>query len=65
MLWKLSAYSLTLTTVFFAIMSALNTPVANSFLLNWVINFIFLYLVVKEIPAKKANDPSNKDLSTQ
>ncbi|KRU16178.1 DUF1189 domain-containing protein [Bacillus pumilus] len=52
MLWKLSAYSLTLTTVFFAIMSALNTPVANSFLLNWVINFIFLYLVVKEIPAK-------------
>lgn len=53
MLWKLSAYSLTLTTVFFAIMSALNTPVANSFLLNWVINFIFLYLVVKEIPAKK------------
>ncbi len=54
MLWKLSAYSLTLTTVFFAIMSALNTPVANSFLLNWVINFIFLYLVVKEIPAKKS-----------
>ncbi|MFS0655300.1 DUF1189 domain-containing protein [Bacillus sp. 179-C3.3 HS] len=53
MLWKLSAYSLTLTTVFFAIMSALNTPVANSFLLNWAINFIFLYLVVKEIPAKK------------
>ncbi|OLP65573.1 hypothetical protein BACPU_16610 [Bacillus pumilus] len=53
MLWKLSAYSLTLTTVFFAIMSALKTPVANSFLLNWAINFIFLYLVLKEIPAKK------------
>ncbi|MGE6629299.1 DUF1189 domain-containing protein [Bacillus sp. NPDC077027] len=53
MLWKLSAYSLTLTTVFFAIMSALKTPVSNSFLINWAINFIFLYLVLKEIPAKK------------
>lgn len=53
-LWKLSAYSITLSTVFFTIMRALEATVPSEFLLNWFVNFVILFLVLKEIPSKKA-----------
>lgn len=53
-LWKMSAYTVTLATVFFAIMTALKTTVPSSFLLNWFIHFIILYLAVKEIQLKRS-----------
>lgn len=53
-LWRMAAYSVTLPTVFFTIMSAINTPVPNSFLINWFVEIIILYLAIKEIPKEKA-----------
>jgi hypothetical protein len=53
-LWRMAAYSATLPTVFFAIMSAINTPVPNSFMINWFVEIIILYLAIKEIPKEKA-----------
>lgn len=52
-LWKLSAYSITLSTIFFTIMRALETTVQSEFLVNWFVNFVILFLVLKELPAKK------------
>ncbi|CCF05881.1 DUF1189 domain-containing protein [Bacillus velezensis] len=52
-LWKLSAYSITLSTVFFTIMRALVITVPSEFLVNWFVNFIILFLVLKEIPPRK------------
>ncbi|PAE43975.1 DUF1189 domain-containing protein [Bacillus sp. 7884-1] len=53
-LWRMAAYSVTLPTVFFTIMSAINTPVPNSFMINWFVEIIILYLAIKEIPKEKA-----------
>lgn len=52
-LWRMAAYSVTLPTVFFTIMSALNTPVPNSFYINWFVEIIILFLAIKEIPKEK------------
>ncbi|WHX99331.1 DUF1189 domain-containing protein [Neobacillus sp. DY30] len=52
-LWRMAAYSVTLPTVFFTIMSAINTPVPNSFLINWFVEIIILFLAIKEIPNEK------------
>ncbi|KYD02102.1 DUF1189 domain-containing protein [Bacillus atrophaeus] len=52
-LWKLSAYSITLSTIFFTIMRALEASVPSEFLVNWFVNFVILFLVLKEIPSKK------------
>ena len=52
-LWVMSAYSITLATVFFAIMDALEAVVQVEFLLNWFVNFIMLFLAIKT-PASKA-----------
>jgi Protein of unknown function (DUF1189) len=54
-LWRMAAYSVTLPTVFFTIMSALNTPVPNSFYINWFVEIIILFLAIKEIPNEKTN----------
>jgi hypothetical protein len=54
-LWRMAAYSVTLPTLFFTIMSALNTPVPNSFIINWFVEIIILYLALKEIPSEKTN----------
>lgn len=54
-LWRIAAYSVTLPTVFFTIMSALNTPVPNSFYINWIVEIIILFLAIKEIPTEKTN----------
>jgi hypothetical protein len=53
-LWNMAAYTVTLATVFFAIMTLLRTAVPSPVLLNWFVHFVILYLAVKEIPHKKS-----------
>jgi Protein of unknown function (DUF1189) len=50
-LWRMSAYSITLPTIFFAIMSALQTTVQNGAIINWLVSLIILLLAIKEVPA--------------
>lgn len=52
-LWRMAAYSETLPTLFFTIMSAIKTTVPNSFLINWFVVIIVLYLAINEIPKPK------------
>lgn len=52
-LWRMSAYSVTLPTLFFTIMAALKTTVPGGFLLNWLVAYVVLFLAVKEIPQMK------------
>jgi hypothetical protein len=52
-LWRMAAYSVTLPTVFFTIMAAINTSVPNSFLINWFVEIIILFLAIKEIQNEK------------
>lgn len=52
-LWRMAAYSETLPTVFFTIMAAIKTNVPNSFLINWFVVIIVLYLAINEIPKPK------------
>lgn len=47
-LWRLSAYSVTLPTIFFMIMEALKTFVPNGFFIYWLVAIIMLVLVIKE-----------------
>lgn len=51
--WRIAAYSMTLSTVFFTIMASLETNVPNGFLLNWFISIIIFFLAIKEIPKPK------------
>jgi hypothetical protein len=51
--WRIAAYSVTLPTVFFAIMSFLQTQVPNGFIINWFVSIMVLTLAIKEIPIKK------------
>lgn len=48
--WVLSAYAITLPTVFFAITNSLNIYIPYSLTLFWLVAFIMLYLIFKEIP---------------
>ncbi|RIW31040.1 DUF1189 domain-containing protein [Bacillus salacetis] len=48
--WRITAYSVTLSTIFFTIMEGLNTFIPASFFLDWIVTSIVLYLAVKEIP---------------
>ncbi|MBN6888884.1 uncharacterized protein DUF1189 [Cytobacillus horneckiae] len=52
-IWRMAAYSVTLSTVFFTIMGALQTTVPNGALISWLIGIIMLMLSIKEIPHKK------------
>lgn len=52
-LWRMAAYSETLPTLFFTIMSAIKTNVPWSFFINWFIVILILYLVINEIPKPK------------
>ncbi|QHZ47681.1 DUF1189 domain-containing protein [Bacillus sp. NSP9.1] len=52
-LWVMSAYAMTLATVFFMVMDSLQALVPSQFLLNWAVNFIMLFLAVKEVPSQK------------
>ncbi|WP_158553588.1 DUF1189 domain-containing protein [Peribacillus saganii] len=55
LIWKLTAYSITLPTVFFAIMGALNTPVRGGHLVDWFASLVVLYLAIKDIPQHENN----------
>ncbi|WP_377888475.1 DUF1189 domain-containing protein [Alkalihalobacillus sp. R86527] len=52
-LWVLSAYSVTIPTMFFAIMGLLRTQVPFGFLLYWLVAIMLLFMVLKEIPLPK------------
>jgi hypothetical protein len=52
-LWRMAAYSETLPTLFFTIMTALKTTVPNSSLINWSVVLIVLLLAINEIPKPK------------
>lgn len=58
-LWILSAYAVTIPTLFFAITDALKITIPFAFLLYWATAIIVLYLIVKEIPKAKA--PINEE----
>lgn len=52
-LWRMATYSETLPILFFTIMSAIKTTVPWSFLINWFIIIMILYLAINEIPKPK------------
>ncbi|UAL51050.1 MULTISPECIES: DUF1189 domain-containing protein [Metabacillus] len=52
-LWVMSAYAVTLATVFFFIMEFLQVSVPSGIFVNWFVNLIMLYLALKEIPAAR------------
>lgn len=52
-IWRMSAYSVTLPTIFFTLMAALKTTVPSGFLINWFVAIIMLFLALKEIPKPK------------
>ncbi|MHC0035898.1 DUF1189 domain-containing protein [Pseudoneobacillus sp. C159] len=51
--WRIAAYCVTLSTLFFTVMALLKTTVPNGFLINWTVSIIMLILAIKEIPMKK------------
>ncbi|KSU85775.1 Maltodextrin utilization protein YvdJ [Fictibacillus enclensis] len=53
-LWVMSAYSVTLPTVFFAVMKLLHTEVPFSFIIYWAVASLFLHLSIKETPDPQA-----------
>jgi hypothetical protein len=55
-LWRMAAYSETLPTIFFTVMSAIKTYVPNSFIINWFVIIIVLYLAINETPKPKKID---------
>ncbi len=55
-IWILSAYAVTLPTVFFAITDSLYIYIPFSFTLYWVVAIIMLFLTFREIPKPKDED---------
>lgn len=53
-LWRIAAYSITLPTIFFTIMSLLKTAVPYSVLLNWFVAMMILLLTIREVPSPKS-----------
>jgi hypothetical protein len=49
-LWILSAYSLTLPIIFFAIMDSMQIIVPNGIIIYWFVAIIMLMLTIKELP---------------
>ncbi|MGD7043984.1 DUF1189 domain-containing protein [Jeotgalibacillus proteolyticus] len=52
--FRITAYSLTLPTVFFTIFSLIGSTIPAGSLINWFVTSIMIYLSIKEIPAKKS-----------
>ncbi|MCA1031757.1 DUF1189 domain-containing protein [Bacillus timonensis] len=52
-LWVISAYSVTLSTLFFTIMEFFQVQVTLGPFINWLVSIIIVYLVLKEIPRPK------------
>ncbi|MCT8139717.1 DUF1189 family protein [Anaerobacillus sp. CMMVII] len=59
--WVLSAYAVTLPTVFFAIIDGLNITIPFAFTLYWVVAVIMLYLIFKEIPQSQVKKEETAD----
>lgn len=51
-LFRLSAYSITLPTIFFTIMDSLQTIVPSGFFIHWFVAIIMLMLSIKEIQSE-------------
>lgn len=51
--WRMAAYSVTLSTIFFMIMDIFQTAVPFGFALNWFVSILVLVLALKEIPQSK------------
>ncbi|SEM29003.1 Maltodextrin utilization protein YvdJ [Mesobacillus persicus] len=52
-LWRMAAYSVTLPTVFFTIMSLLQVHVPFGSLINWFVSLTVLLLAIQEVPHSK------------
>jgi hypothetical protein len=52
-LWRLSAYCVTLPTIFFTIMESLKTIVTGGLLIHWFVALIMLMLTLKEMNKEK------------
>ncbi|MCM2606106.1 DUF1189 domain-containing protein [Rossellomorea marisflavi] len=52
--FRITAYAATLSTLFFAIMELLKTPVPAAPFVDWFVITVIIYLSVKEIPQRKA-----------
>ncbi|WP_338777149.1 DUF1189 domain-containing protein [Metabacillus sp. FJAT-52054] len=51
--WVMSAYSVTLATLFLTIMNAVQAAVPSQGLVIWFVHLVMLYLSIKEVPSKK------------
>lgn len=51
--FRITAYSATVSTVFFTLMELLQTRIPAAPILDWFVITVILYLVVKEIPQRK------------
>ncbi|MCA1318930.1 DUF1189 domain-containing protein [Bacillus tianshenii] len=54
--WIMSAYAVTIPSVFFAIMEALSIPVPGAVWLNFAIAVFVLFLIIKEVKVKKIQE---------
>jgi maltodextrin utilization protein YvdJ len=52
--WRITAYSITLPTIFFMIMDALHTQTPGGFMLDWMVTLLILFLAIKEMPQPKS-----------
>ncbi|PLT34693.1 DUF1189 domain-containing protein [Bacillus sp. V5-8f] len=52
--WRLTAYAITLPTIFFVIMDAFKAIVPFGILISWFVSLVMLYLSIKEIPENEA-----------
>lgn len=55
-LWVMSAYAVTIPTIFFAITDAIGIVIPFSFLLYWITASTILYLILKEVPQPKQDN---------
>lgn len=55
-LWIVSAYAVTLPTIFFAIMESLNILIPGQFFIYWVAAIIILSQIVKNVPLPKTTE---------
>ncbi|MED4877826.1 DUF1189 domain-containing protein [Anoxybacillus geothermalis] len=49
--WVMSAYAITLSTVFFTLMESMQTVVPYGVLIHWFVSLAVLFLAVKEVPS--------------
>ncbi|RFU65720.1 DUF1189 domain-containing protein [Peribacillus glennii] len=52
--WRLTAYAITLPTIFFAIMDTFEAVVPLGILISWFVSLVMLYLSIKEIPENES-----------